>query len=111
MKYLYTLSLFLLIGCSQNKDVIIENNNKTFKSGETFVIELYAPIHNEVMPSFYIIDDQDTLGLPFDFEKGCATFTATHEIKKKHIYSGYVEYNTELNKITKSEFEIKYRIR
>jgi len=111
MRAITILFSLALISCNQSSDINIINNNGTFSSGETFIIELYAPIYKEIMPSFYLFSDQDTLALPFDFEKQCAVYKATHNIEKKHCYKGYVVYATADNEKKKSNYEIRYKIR
>jgi hypothetical protein len=44
---------------------------------------MYAPINNNYVPDFYLFSGRDTFALPYDFQKKCAVYNATHNIEKK----------------------------
>jgi hypothetical protein len=103
--------LFFLLSCNQSEEIRILNNDKIVKPGEVLKILMYAPINNNYVPDFYLFSGRDTFALPYDFQKKCAVYNATHNIEKKHRYKGYVIYKNSEGEKTKSTFEIKYQIK
>ena len=116
MKLIINVLFILIIICScslndESVSVKIKNNKKVYSSGDTIAIELYIPYKIPQTPAFYIFSDEDTLALPFDFQKGCAIYNAYHLAPRKHDYSGFVMYKSDDQSIQKTSFKIAYEIR
>ena len=92
-------------------NVIIKPNNDTIISGEMFVAELYVPNNPDILPAFYIIKDNDTLGLEIDAVKKCAIFRSLRTTVGEKNFYGYVEYIDLQGKRQKENFSFKYYVK
>ncbi|HAM98556.1 MAG TPA: hypothetical protein DCQ26_08070 [Marinilabiliales bacterium] len=103
----------LISNCSNfNKNnVIIKASQDTVISGEMYIAELYVSYNENILPAFYILKDNDTLGLEFDIDKKCGLFRSIRKTEGEKIFNGFVDY-TDLNGNRQiSNFIIKYYVK
>lgn len=115
MRKINILITVLLLSSSCNSlkktELTIKSDYDTLKYGEIFHAELYVPYHDNFLPAFYIIRNEDTSRLPIDTVKRCAIFKAVGRGKGEKTYLGYVEYVTLRGEKKKETFSLKYYVK
>lgn len=106
--------LLLVISCNsikKEKELTIVSTNDTVEYGGIFQAELYVPYNDNILPVFYIVEDDDTSMLEIDKVKRCATFRAIGRGKGEETYRGYAEYIDSQGKRKSEKFSLKYYVK
>ena len=115
MRRLRILITLFLIASSCNRfqmtELAIKSDGDTIKYGDIFNAELYVPYHEDFLPAFYILRNDDTSRLPIDTVKRCAIFKAVGRGNGEKTYNGYVEYIDIQGKKRSEKFSLNYYVK
>ena len=113
MNKILILSIFLFSHCASNSpnSIIIKANNDTVLSGNLYQAELYVPYIKTVLPAFYIIIGEDTIGLEIDTIKKCAVYKSIYKTEGEKVINGFVKYVDLTGKQNLETFSIKYYVK
>jgi hypothetical protein len=110
--------LFAFFSCSPmsnkkslvNKSVRIIAENDTILVNDTYTAKLYFAYKDSIHPSFFLISQQDTNRLYFDYELGYVSFQWKSSIIGNRVLKGFVEYSIN-GQVVNEPFEIKYTVK